>query len=70
MIIASAIKFTPHFGKYPVVIRGKRHADCLEEAYQMGYEWGKEELVQGFSQMMEDFLIDMMQRLRLANVVN
>lgn len=45
MIIASAIKFTPHFGKYPV---GKRHADCLEEAFSMGYEWDKEELVQGF----------------------
>ena len=41
MIIASAIKFTPHFGKYPVIICEKRHADCL-------YEWDKEELVQGF----------------------
>ena len=48
MIIASAIKFTPHFGKYPVVICGKRHPDCLEEAFQMGYEWDKEDLVQGF----------------------
>ena len=48
MIIASAIEFFPHFGEYPVIICGKRHADCLEEAYQMGYEWGKEELVQGF----------------------
>lgn len=41
MIIASAIKFIPHFSKYPVIICGKRHADCLEEAYQMGYEWDK-----------------------------
>lgn len=48
MIIASAIKFFPHFGEYPVIICGKRHADCFEEAYQMGYEWDKEDLVQGF----------------------
>ena len=48
MIIASAIKFTPHFGKYPVIICGKRHSDCLNEAYEIGYEWDKEELVQGF----------------------
>lgn len=48
MIIASAIKFIPHFSKYPVIICGKRHADCLEEAFQMGYEWDKEDLVQGF----------------------
>lgn len=48
MIIASAIKFTPHFSKYPVIICGKRHSDCLNEAYEIGYEWDKEELVQGF----------------------
>ena len=48
MIIASAIKFIPHFSKYPVVICGKRHADCLEDAYLMGYEWDRDELVQGF----------------------
>lgn len=48
MIVASAIKFTPHFRDYPVIICGKRHADCLEEAFDMGYEWDKEELIQGF----------------------
>ena len=48
MIIASAIKFIPHFRDYPVIICGKRHADCLEEAFDMGYEWDKEELIQGF----------------------
>lgn len=48
MIIASAIKFVPLFDEYSVIICGKRHADCLEKAFQMGYEWSKEDIVQGF----------------------
>ena len=48
MIVASAIKFIPHFRDYPVIICGKRHANCLEEAFDMGYEWDKEKLIQGF----------------------
>lgn len=47
-IVASAIKFTLPYGKYPIIMTGKRHSDIFLEMKHFDIRYDKNTAIQGF----------------------
>lgn len=47
-LVAAAIKFYPIDSKYPQIVCGKRHCDCLEWMFTHKVEYDKNTHIQGF----------------------
>lgn len=55
-IIASAIKAYPKDSKYPIIVCGKRHCNCLEILWNSKIEFDKSKTIQGFYTNNDRFL--------------
>ena len=47
-IIASAIKFQPKDGEYPIIVSGRRHCNCFEVIWNSKIDYDKKTCEQGF----------------------
>lgn len=47
-LVASAIKFYPKDSRYPQIVCGKRHCDCLEWMFKHQVDYDKQTHIQGF----------------------